>query len=136
MPLDSGAKFKMNGRIRTTLATSTSTSQTTANPRRSGPTPRSHTITAATSTPAATGYDHELIAYSAPTASPQASASATARQSTSRRGPLSATCRAKASASTVKGSASTCACRSPNVNENDGNSLIVFGITREGSNQA
>ena len=92
--------------------------------------------TAAASTPAATGYDHELIAYSEPTASAAASASATDRHSTSPRGPRSAIWSANASASTVKGSAITCACRSPSVNENDGNSLIVPGITRDGSNQA
>jgi hypothetical protein len=50
----------MNGRISTTLATSTSSSHTSGYPRR--PPPRMYVITDATSTPAATGYDHELIA--------------------------------------------------------------------------
>src|SRR5919107_102688 len=86
--------------------------------------------------PAATGYDQELMAYSAPTDNPIVSASSTARQTTSPRGPRSAICNANASASTVNGSATTWACRSPSTNENDGNSLIVSGITREGSNQA
>ena len=97
---------------------------------------RSQTTTDAASSPAAMGYDHELMAYSAPTVSAAASASATERHSASPRGPRSATCMAKAIASTVNGSAITCACRSPRMNENDGNSLIVSGITRDGSNQA
>ena len=97
---------------------------------------RSHITTAPTSSPAAIGYDHELIAYRTPTASPAASASATPRSTASPRGPAIATCSAKASATTVNGSASTCACRSPSRNENHGNSLIVPGITREGANQS
>ncbi len=83
-----------------------------------------------------TGYDHELIAYSAPIASAAASASATPRQTASPRGPASATCRAKPSASSVNGSARKCACRSPSRNENHGNSVIVSGITRDGPNQS
>ena len=134
IPRASGSKSSTNGRISTKLATSTSPSQTSGKPR--GPPLRSHTTTAAASTPAATGYDHELIAYSIPTASAAANASATARHSRSPRGPDSATCIANASASTVNGSASTCACRSPSRNENDGNSLIVSGITRDGANQS
>jgi hypothetical protein len=127
----------MNGRISTKLPTRTSTSQITPNSRRfSLAGSRSQTITDAASTPAATGYDHELIAYSTPIASAAASASQTARHTTSPRGPTSATCSANASASTVNGSASTCAWRSPRMNEKLGNSLIVFGITREGSNHA
>ena len=56
------------------LATSTSPSQTSGKPR-GPPSARIHVITAAARTPAATGYDHELIAYSMPTARPAASAS-------------------------------------------------------------
>src|SRR4051812_42761859 len=91
---------------------------------------------ASASSPAATGYDHELTAYSAPIASPAASASATPRQTASPRGPRSATCSANASATSVNGIASTCACRSCSRKENHGNSLIVPVITREGANQS
>ena len=53
IPRASGSKSSTNGRTSTKLATSTSPSQTSGNPR--GPPLRSHTTTAAASTPAATG---------------------------------------------------------------------------------
>ena len=43
-------------------------------------------------------------------------------------------CTMNASASSVSGMAITCACTSPSVSEKNGNSLIAFGITREGAN--
>src|SRR3954454_19063648 len=134
IPCDGGSKSSQNGSRSTTLPISTSASQTRPNPRLPAADGSvAQAATASTRMPAASGYDHELIAYSAPTDSAAASASATERSTTSPRGPASATCRAKASASGVNGSASTCAWTSPSVNEKAGNSLIVSLITREGA---
>ena len=97
---------------------------------------RSQRTSAPANTPAITGYDHELIAYSAPSAMAAHTVSSSARTRGRARGPASATCTENAADSSVNGSASTCACRSPSRNENHGNSLIVPGTTREGANQS
>src|SRR3954452_11482463 len=137
MPCEGGSKFSQNGSSSTTLPTSTSTSQTRPKARLPAADESvAHAATASTRMPAASGYDHELIAYSAPSDSAAASASATDRSATSPRGPAIPTCSANASASSVNGSARTCAWTSPSVNENAGNSLIVSLITREGANQS
>ena len=137
MPRAAASKFSQNGSVSTIPPSTTSVVHTTPYARRPADVgSRIHTTTAATSRPATTGYDHELIAYITPTESPAASASATERQATSPRGPAIATCSANASASTVNGIASTWAWRSPSVNENDGISLIVSLITRETPNQS
>src|SRR4051794_29314056 len=137
IPCEGGSKSSQNGSSSTTLPSSTSASHTSPKPRRPAAAGScSQTPTASTRIPAASGYDQELIAYRAPMARAAGSASATDRSATSPRGPASATCSANASASSVNGSASTCAWTSPSVNENAANSLIVFSMTREGANQS
>ena len=98
---------------------------------------RARTTAHSATSPAMTGNDQALIAYSVPIAiAAQASSSAAGKRAGGGDGPLVATCSPNASASSENGIAITCPCRSASVNEKAGNSLIVPLITRDAPNQS
>ena len=86
--------------------------------------------------PATTGNDHALIAYSVPIAIAPTTSSSAAGPRGGGAGPAIASWSPNASARNENGIAITWPCRSASVNENDGNSLIVPSITRDAPNQS
>ena len=99
-------------------------------------TSRRRTSAPSATSPAITGNDQALIAYSVPIAIAVTPSSSAAGPRRGGGGPATASCSPKASASSENGIAITWPCRSWSVNENAGNSLIVPSITRDAPNQS